>query len=162
MAKPHNRSADRASADGTGRRIAVVTARFNDVVTDRLRTGAVDVLRTAGVAADALYEWWVPGAFELPLASRWLAESGRVDGIVALGVVIRGGTDHYGYVCAEASRGLMDVQLDGRVPVGFGLLTCDDLQQALDRAGGEHGNKGADAARAVLEMLDLRDQLRGS
>lgn len=162
MAKPANRKdVPLPPIRGAGRRVAVVVARFNDVVTDRLRRGAVGALKDAGVAPDAVSELWVPGAFELPLASLWLAESGTIDAVVALGAVIRGGTDHYEHVCTQASRGLIDTQLRTGVPIGFGLLTCDDLEQALERAGGEHGNKGADAARAVLWMLDVRDGVRG-
>jgi 6,7-dimethyl-8-ribityllumazine synthase len=162
MAKPANRSdLPPTPVDGRGRRIAICVARFNDLVTERLRTGARDALTAAGVAADAIVDLWVPGAFELPLAARWAAESGRFDAVVALGAVIRGGTDHYEHVCTQTSRGLVEVQLRTGVPIGFGLLTCADLDQALARAGGSDGNKGADAAQAALQMLAIRDALRG-
>jgi 6,7-dimethyl-8-ribityllumazine synthase len=137
-----------------------VTSRFNETVTDRLLTGARDVLGERGVSPESITEVHVSGAFELPLACRWLAESGLHDGIVALGCVIRGGTDHYEHVCTQASRGIMDTMLATGVPIGFGVLTCDTLEQALDRAGGKVRNKGADAAAAVVEMIDLRDVLR--
>lgn len=147
--------------DGRGRRVAIVTARFNDQVTSRMHAGARDALLRSGVAADAIREVQIPGAFELPLTCRWLAQSGRVDAIVALGCVIRGDTDHYEHVCTQASRGILDTMLATGVPIGFGLLTCETLEQALDRAGGKAGNKGADAALAALEMAALRADLSG-
>ena len=116
-------------------------------------------LLAQGVREDAILEVRVPGAFELPLACRWLAGSGRFDAVVALGCVIRGGTDHYEHVCTQASRGILDAMMDSGVPIGFGLLTCDTLEQALDRAGGKVRNKGADAALAALEMARLRGSL---
>ncbi|MBK8977830.1 MAG: 6,7-dimethyl-8-ribityllumazine synthase [Planctomycetes bacterium] len=149
----------RGAIVGAGRRVAVVVARFNELVTDRLAAGARDALVRAGVAADAITVVHVPGAFELPLACRWALESH--DAAVALGCVIRGATDHYEHVCAQASRGVLDAMHGSGRPVGFGLLTCDTLEQALERAGGKAGNKGADAAYAALEMLGLRDALRG-
>ncbi len=148
--------------DGTGRRVAIVVARFNHEVTAKLADGARSALLAAGVAADRIALHWVPGAFELPLACRWAIESGRFDAVVALGCVIRGETDHYDYVCGEASRGITDAQLATGVPIGFGLLTCDTPEQAFARAGGAVGNKGEDAARAALEMLAVRDALDGN
>ena len=155
-------SADRTPVDGKGRRIAIVVARFHNEITERLAAGARRALIAAGVAQDTVTVLSVPGAFELPLACRWAIETGRFDAIVALGVVIRGETDHYDYVCGEASRGIADTQLATGVPIGFGLLTCDTLEQALARAGGSTGDKGEDAARAALAMLALRDALDGS
>jgi 6,7-dimethyl-8-ribityllumazine synthase len=146
-----------ASCDGQGRRIAVVFARFNDTITEPRRDGAVARLRAAGVEDIDVIE--VPGAFELPLACLMAAKSGRFDAVVALGAVIRGGTDHYEHVCTQTSRGVLEVQLQTGMPIGFGLLTCTDIDQALARAGGAAGNKGADAAEAALLMLAVQDHL---
>lgn len=143
--------------DGRDRRVTVVVARFNELVTDRLLHGALQALRRAGVAEDAIRVVHVPGAFELPQACRWASSS--ADAVVALGCVIRGATDHYEYVCAQAARGILDAGLESGVPMGFGLLTCETLEQALDRAGGKVGNKGADATLAALEMLGVSDAL---
>lgn len=158
MGRPANRS-DSATApcDGKGRRVAVVFARFNDTITEPLRDGAVARLREAGTDDVQVFE--VPGALELPLACLMAARSGRFDAVVALGAVIRGGTDHYEHVCTQTSRGVMEVQLQTGMPIGFGLLTCTDVDQARARAGGAAGNKGADAAEAALQMLTLRDRL---
>lgn len=145
---------------GRGKRIGIAVASFNEVVTERLLQGATEALVAAGVADDDITVCWVPGAFELPLACRWLAESGRVDAVVMLGAVVRGGTDHYEYVCSGVTDGAMRLGLDLGVPVGFGVLTCAEMDQALARAGGDAGNKGADAAMAALAMADLRGQLR--
>lgn len=158
MGRPANRTdTTPTTCDGTGRRIAVVFARFNDTITEPLRDGAVALLRAAGVDDLEIIE--VPGAFELPLACLMAARSGRFDAVVALGAVIRGGTDHYEHVCTQTSRGVLDVQLATGMPIGFGLLTCTDLDQARARAGGLAGNKGADAAEAALQMLVVRDSL---
>jgi 6,7-dimethyl-8-ribityllumazine synthase len=142
--------------DGTGKRFAVAVARFNERVCERLLRGAIDALRRAGVADRDIAVARVPGAFELPLACRWLAGSGRYDGIVALGAVIRGETSHYDYVCSEAARGILDASVETSVPIGFGVLTCENLEQALARSGGAAGNKGAEAAIAAVEMVGLR------
>lgn len=154
-------SAPRPAIDGRGRRVAIVVARFNHAVTDLLCRGAVAALREAGVASAATAVVWVPGAFELPLACRWLIDRGDQDAIVALGAVIRGETDHYDYVCGETARGLAELMRSTGVPIGFGLLTCDTPEQAFARAGGAAGNKGEDAARAALEMLAVRDRIAG-
>lgn len=144
---------------GAGRRIAVVASRFNENVTRALVDGAMDALVRHGVSFDDVDVVWVPGAWELPLAVRRAMATERYDAIVALGAVIRGDTPHFDYVAGEASRGLSEASRDAEVPVGFGLLTCDNMEQALERCGGAHGNKGWDAAVAVLEMSDLLDQL---
>jgi len=144
---------------GSGRRIAVVASRFNENVTRALVDGALDALVKHGVAFDDIDVLWVPGAWELPLAVRRSAETERYDAIVALGAVIRGDTPHFDYVAGESSRGLADASRDLEVPIGFGLLTCDTMEQALERCGGAHGNKGWDASVAALEMADLLDQL---
>lgn len=143
---------------GEGRRIGVAVARFNEVVTERMLEGALATLREHGVADDDVLVTWVPGAFELPTACRWLAQRG-CDAVVMLGAIVRGGTDHYDYVCSGVTDGAMRVQLELDVPVGFGVLTCADLELALARAGGYHGNKGSDAAAAALAMAGLRAQL---
>lgn len=140
---------------GKGLRVALVVSRFNDSITRNLARGARAALLRNGVRARDILEVDVPGAWELPLAIRTLAERGHIDAFVALGCVIRGETDHYKYVAGEASRGLSDVSLALGVPVGFGLLTTDTARQAAERAGGKHGNKGEDAAMAALEMVNL-------
>jgi 6,7-dimethyl-8-ribityllumazine synthase len=144
---------------GSGRRVAVVASRFNESVTRALVDGALDALVRHGVAFDDIDVIWVPGAWELPLAARHAMASDRYEAIVALGAVIRGDTPHFDYVAGEASRGLADAARDSEIPLGFGLLTCDTMEQALARCGGEHGNKGWDASVAALEMADLMAQL---
>ena len=135
--------------------VAIVASRYNSGVVERLLQGAVVRLGEHGIARERLTIVLVPGAWELPLACRRLAEAGGHQAVVALGCVIRGDTPHFDYVCAEASRGVIQAALDTGVPVGFGLLTTENEQQALDRAGGSHGNKGAEAADAALEMAGL-------
>ncbi len=144
--------------DGTGRRVAVVGSRFNETVTTRLLEGAIEALLRHGVPLDDIDSFWVPGAWELPVAVRRVLASERYDGVVAVGAVIRGETPHFDVVAGEAARGLAEASRDFDVPVGLGLLTCDTLAQAEARAGGDHGNKGWDAALAVLETLDLLDR----
>jgi 6,7-dimethyl-8-ribityllumazine synthase len=140
---------------GEGLRIAVVVARFNQAVTDALLAGALDALARHGVADDSIHLARVPGAFELPLCAQRLAGTGRYDAIVCLGAVVRGDTPHFDYVAGEAARGLGEVALRHDIPVAFGVLTTDDMGQALARAGGGHGNKGFDAALTALEMVAL-------
>ncbi len=147
------------SPRGAGRRIVVVASRFNEVVTRKLADGAVEALVNHGVAFDDVDVVWVPGAWEIPLVARRALETERYDGVVAVGAVIRGETPHFDFVAGEASRALGVLATDAEVPVGFGVLTCDDLAQAEARAGGLHGNKGWDAAVAVLETLDVLDQI---
>ena len=144
---------------GHGRRFAVVASRFNETITQRLAEGAIDALTRHGAAFDDVDLVWVPGAWELPAAARRLLASDRYVGLVAVGAVIRGDTPHFDYVAGEASRGLADASAEFDRPIGFGLLTCDTFEQAEARAGGEHGNKGWDAAMAALEMVDLFDRL---
>jgi 6,7-dimethyl-8-ribityllumazine synthase len=140
---------------GGNRRLAVVASRFNESITQRLVDGALDALTKHGVAFEDIDVVWVPGAWELPIAARHVLGSGRYEALVAVGAVIRGDTPHFDYVAGEASRGLMEAAREFDLPVGFGLLTCDDTAQADARAGGAHGNKGWDAALAALEMADL-------
>ena len=135
--------------------IAVVASRYNADVVQRLLDGAVARLLERGIGAGRITVVLVPGAWELPLACRRLAEAGDHQAVIALGCVVRGGTPHFEYVCTEASRGVIQAALDTGVPVSFGLLTCDTMEQALERSGGADGNKGADAADAALEMAGL-------
>jgi 6,7-dimethyl-8-ribityllumazine synthase len=144
---------------GEGRRIAVVAARFNEVITRKLVAGAIAGLTSLGVAADAIDVAWVPGAFEIPLVARRLARSGRFDGVICLGAVIRGETAHFDLVANEAARGIADAARDTGIPVIFEVLAVDSLSQAEDRTGGAHGNKGWEAAEAVLSMASLLDEL---
>jgi 6,7-dimethyl-8-ribityllumazine synthase len=149
----------RGSLEAGGRRFAVAVSRFNEVVTTRLLDGAVAAFRRHGVSEADVEVAWVPGAFELPVVARSLAVSDRFDSVVCLGAVIRGETDHYRYVAGQAAAGIQRVTLETGVPCIFGVLTTDTMEQALDRAGGEHGNKGWDAATAAIEIAGLLDQL---
>jgi 6,7-dimethyl-8-ribityllumazine synthase len=141
--------------DGRGMRVAVVAGRFNDHVTRPLLEGALHRLEECGVERDQVPVHWVPGAFEIPLVARRLAGSGTVDAVVCLGAVIRGDTAHFDYVAGPCAYGVARAALDTGVPVIFGVLTTEDLRQALDRAGGCEGNKGAEAAATAIEMATL-------
>ena len=136
-------------------RVAIVVSRWNHQITDNLLKGAVATLDRQGLADENIEIYRVPGAFELPLACRKLAQSGKLDGVVALGCVIRGDTPHFDYVCTECTRGIGWISLDTGVPVGFGLLTCDNLGQAEARSTDDRDNKGEEAALTVLEMISL-------
>jgi 6,7-dimethyl-8-ribityllumazine synthase len=140
---------------GVGRRVAVLASRFNEPIVKKLVDGALQALLKYGVTFEDIDVVWVPGAWELPVAARWLLETERYDGIVAVGAVIRGETAHFDYIASEACRGLADASAESETPIGFGVLTCDTEEQAEARAGGAHGNKGWDAAVATLEMADL-------
>ena len=144
---------------GDGLRVAIVASRFNDLVTERLVAGARDGLVRHGVDPSSITEAWVPGALELPLVAQRLASSGDHDAVVCIGVVIRGSTDHYTHVATQCAAGLARVQLDTGVPVIFGVLTTETLDQALERAGAKLGNKGFEAATTAIEMADLLRQL---
>jgi 6,7-dimethyl-8-ribityllumazine synthase len=144
-----------ASCDVGPLRFAVVVSRFNHLVSVRLLEGCTAELHRHGIAAEDVHVAWVPGAFEIPQAARTLAGTRRYDAIIALGVVIRGGTPHFDYVCKGVTDGVREVMRDTGVPVAFGVLTTDDVEQAIDRAGGEHGNKGRDAAQVAIEMARL-------
>jgi 6,7-dimethyl-8-ribityllumazine synthase len=148
--------------DATGMRVAIVVGRFNDFVAQRLLEGSVDALVRHGAAEGDLTVIWVPGSFEIPLAAQEIADQGRVDAIVCLGVVIRGETPHFDFVAGEASRGVGALGLRARIPTAFGIVTTETLEQAIDRAGGKHGNKGADAALAAVEMVSLLRTLRAA
>ena len=145
---------------GAGLRVALVVARFNEIVTSRLLAGARSALERHGVSDDDVDVAWVPGAFELPVAARRLAESRRYDAVVCLGAIIRGETPHFEYISAETARGVGQAAQETGVPTIFGVITPNTLEQALDRAGGKVGNKGYDAAISAIEMANLMRQLR--
>jgi len=140
---------------GTGLKFGIVISRFNELLSTRLHGGAIDGLQRHGVAPDDIDVAWVPGAFEIPLVAKKMADSGRYDAVVALGVIIRGGTPHFEFVSAEASKGVAKASLDSGVPVMFGIITADSIEQAVERAGTKAGNKGWDAALAAIEMANL-------
>ena len=145
--------------DARGRRFGIVVARFNDFVTARLLEGAVDALVRMGAAEDDLTVVWVPGAFEIPIAARRLAAAGEVAAVICLGTVVRGQTPHFEYVAGQCASGVAAVAAETGVPAILGVLTTETMEQAIDRAGGKMGNKGAEAAQAAVEMADLLDQL---
>ena len=138
-----------------GKRFAIIASRFNDFITDRLVGGALDALTRSGANDQDISIVKVPGAFEIPLLAKKLAEKKNVDAIICLGAVIRGATSHYDYVCAEVSKGVAHVSLEATMPVIFGILTTDPIEQAIERAGTKAGNKGWDAAIAAIEMANL-------
>ncbi|MCI0464276.1 MAG: 6,7-dimethyl-8-ribityllumazine synthase [Gemmataceae bacterium] len=140
-------------------RFALVAARFNRFIVERLVEGAVDALRRHGVADDAVDQAWVPGSFEIPLVAQRLARSGQYAAVICLGAVIKGDTDHYDYVAAGAANGIAQAALSTGVPVIFGVLTCDTVEQAINRAGAKSGNKGFEAALSAIEMVNLLRQL---
>lgn len=141
-------------------RIGIVCARFNEFITGKLLSGAQDALLRHGVEDDNIDLAWVPGAFEIPVVCKKMAESGKYDAILALGAVIKGSTDHYNYVCNEVSKGVAQVELQTGVPVMFGVLTTDNIQQAIERAGTKAGNKGYDVACSAIEMINLYKELK--
>src|SRR5579863_7330193 len=146
----------------SGLRFGIVVSRFNSFITERLLAAAVDALERAGAGNKDVTVVRVPGAFELPLAAKKLAATGKYEALIAIGCVIRGETSHYDYVCSETSRGLQLAQMDSGVPIMFCVLTCDTLEQAIDRAGLKGGNKGFEAGLAAIEMAHLSRKLRGA
>ena len=144
----------------SGKRFGVVVSRFNANVTERLLEGALDTLRRHGGDVEGTTVVWVPGAFEIPLATRLLCDSGKVDAVIALGAVIRGSTPHFDYVAGGVATGVAQAMLQTQVPVAFGVLTTDTIEQAVERAGSKSGNKGADAAMTAMEMIDVVRSLR--
>ena len=142
-----------------GLKVAIAAARFNDFIVDRLLGGALDYLTRHGLEEDGVTVVRVPGAFELPLICQKLARSKKYDGILALGAVIRGATPHFDYVCAEATKGIAHIMLETGIPVGYGLLTCNTIEQAIERAGSKAGNKGCEAAAAMLESIRVLEQI---
>jgi 6,7-dimethyl-8-ribityllumazine synthase len=140
-------------------RFAIVVGNFYEDLAERLVTGAMNAFQAAGVTENRIDKFDVPGAFELPLAALYLAESGKYDGIACLGAVIRGETDHYDFVCGESARGIQDVQLDTGVPCAFGVLTVSNMDQALARTGGGKRDQGGHAAEAIIHMARMRDAI---
>ena len=139
--------------------LASEVARFNEFITSKLLSGAEDTLVRHGVAEDDITVAWVPGAFEIPLVAKKMAQSGKYDGIICLGAVIRGATSHYDYVCSEVSKGIALVNMETGVPTGFGVLTTENIEQAVERAGTKAGNKGSDTALSMIEMVNLTRSL---
>ena len=142
-----------------GLKLAIVVSRFNEIFTTKLLGGAVDAIRRTGGNTDEVTLVWVPGAYEIPLAAQKLAESGKFDAVIALGAVIRGSTPHFEYVCAEAAKGVAQASLKTGVPIAFGILTTENIQQTVERAGSKAGNKGFDAAMSAIEMANLFKKL---
>ena len=138
-----------------GTKVGIVCARFNEFIVSRLLSGCEDTLLRHGVQAEDITVAWVPGAFEIPLIASKMARCGRYDAVIALGAVIRGATSHYDYVCSEVAKGVASAALNSDVPVMFGVLTTDTLEQAIERAGTKAGNKGAECAQSAIEMVNL-------
>ena len=138
-----------------GVKVGIVVARFNEFITSKLLGGAIDGLKRENVKEDDIDVAWVPGAFEIPLIAKKMAESKKYDAVICLGAVIRGATSHYDYVCAEVSKGVAQVSMNADIPVMFGILTTDTIEQAVERAGTKAGNKGADAMISAIEMVNL-------
>ncbi|MFC8684185.1 MULTISPECIES: 6,7-dimethyl-8-ribityllumazine synthase [Brevibacillus] len=143
---------------GTGLRVGIVAGRFNELIVSKLVGGALDALKRHGVEDEQVDVAWVPGAFEIPLIAKKMAESGRYDAVVTLGAVIRGSTPHFDYVCNETAKGVASLSLSTGIPVIFGVLTTDNIEQAIERAGTKAGNKGWEAATAAIEMANLSKQ----
>ena len=143
----------------SGLKVAIVAARFNEFIVSKLIGGAKDALIRHGMEEEDITLAWVPGAFEIPLVARQLAKSGKYDAVVCVGAVIKGATSHYDYVCAEVSKGIASVSLETNVPVAFGVVTTDNIEQAIERAGTKAGNKGYDAACTAIEMANLMKRL---
>lgn len=142
-----------------GMKVGIVAARFNEVIVNKLVGGAVDGLVRHGVETENISTAWVPGAFEIPLIAQKMAESGKYDAVIALGAVIRGSTSHYDLVCNEAAKGIAQASLKTGIPVLFGVITTENIEQAIERAGSKAGNKGYDCALSAIEMVNLVDQL---
>ena len=144
---------------GTGLKIGIVVARFNEFITGKLLSGAEDALRRHGVNESDISTAWVPGAYEIPLVAKKMATSGKYDAVITLGTVIRGSTPHFDYVCSEVAKGVSAINLEEGIPVIFGVLTTDSIEQAIERAGTKAGNKGWDAAASAIEMANLLKQI---
>lgn len=147
------------SLQGQGRKIGIIVARFNSFISEKLLEGAMDTLVRSGVAKDDIDVARVPGAFEIPLVTQKMAKSGKYDAVICIGVVIRGATPHFDFVAGEVAKGSAQVMLDTGVPVLFGVLTTESIEQAIERAGTKAGNKGSDVAAAALEMINLLEVL---
>ncbi|WP_295195115.1 6,7-dimethyl-8-ribityllumazine synthase [Veillonella sp.] len=144
---------------GTGKRFAIVGSRFNEFITSKLISGAMDALLRHDVKEEDVTTIWVPGAFEIPLIAKKAAQSGKYDAVICVGAVIRGSTTHYDYVCSEVSKGIAHVSLETGVPVMFGVITTENIEQAIERAGTKAGNKGFDCAMGAIEMVNLLEQI---
>lgn len=142
-------------------RIGIVAARFNEFITSKLLSGAIDTLQRHDVKSEDIDVAWVPGAFEIPLIASKMAKTGKYDAIICLGAVIRGNTSHYDYVCSEVSKGIAQVSLNSSIPVMFGVLTTENIEQAIERAGTKAGNKGSDCAEGAIEMVNLIRSIEG-
>ena len=140
-------------------KVGIVAARFNEIIVNKLVGGALDGLKRHGVEDDNIYTAWVPGAFEIPFIAKKMAESGKYDAVIALGAVIRGSTSHYELVCNEAAQGIAQAGMQSGVPVLFGVITTENIEQAIERAGSKSGNKGYDCALSAIEMVNLMAQL---
>ncbi len=141
-------------------KIGIVVSRFNEFITGKLLSGAVDTLLRHGVSDENISVAWVPGAFEIPLISKKMAETGRYDAVICLGAVIRGSTSHYELVCSEAAKGVAQVSLETGVPVLFGIITTENIEQAIERAGSKAGNKGSECAEGAIEMINLCKRIK--
>jgi len=159
---PKARPGERGGLSAAGLRFGIVVSEFNSFITDRLLAGSLDALRGAGAADNQIEIIRVPGSFEIPLAAKKLASTGRFDSIVCIGCVLRGETSHYDYVASETARGIQLAQLDTGVPMGFCVLTCDTLEQAIDRAGLKSGNKGYEVGLGAVEIARLSRKLSGN
>ena len=148
-----------ANLGSEGAKIGIVAARFNEFIVSKLIAGARDGLVRHNVEDDDITLAWVPGAFEIPVMAKKMAESGKYDAVICLGAVIRGATSHYDYVCAEVSKGIASVSLETGIPVMFGVVTTDNIEQAIERAGTKAGNKGYDCALGAIEMINLAKQM---
>lgn len=146
--------------DATGKRFGIVVSRFNDLVTTKLLDGALETLQSQGVTEDEITLVWVPGSFEIPFAAKKLATSKQVDAVICLGALIQGETTHFDYIAQATSYGILEAGLESGVPVIFGVLTTDNVEQALERAGGKMGHKGVDVALAAIEMANVNEQLK--
>jgi len=142
-----------------GKKVGIVISRFNESISNNLLKGAVDCLTRHGVSDDMIEVFWTPGAFEIPVVLAQLVKKAKYNGFIALGAVIRGETPHFDYVASEVSKGIANTSINSGIPVAFGVITADTMEQAQDRAGAKSGNKGWDSASAVLEMMDLMDKL---
>lgn len=162
MPTKHEQDKIQGGLKAEGFRFGIVVSRFNSFITDRLLAAALDALERAGAASKDIEVVRVPGAFELPLTAKKMAASGRFDALIAIGCVLRGATSHYDYVCAETSRGLQLAQMDTGLPIIFCVLTCDTLEQAIDRAGLKGGNKGFEASLSAIEMAQLSRKMRSA
>jgi 6,7-dimethyl-8-ribityllumazine synthase len=141
-------------------KFGIIVSRFNNFISSKLLDGAMDAIARHGGSKEDVTVVWVPGAFEIPGALRRMADSGKFDAVLCLGAVIRGATPHFEYVAAEVTKGIALIGMEGKVPIGYGVLTTDTIEQAIERAGSKAGNKGAEAAMAVLEMISVYEQLR--